>query len=350
MSVEKFKANWILLKSSNDDVVIPDIESAVLINLNNNPILVGGYEEEEITSESDEFEEDESEFLKSYIFSEGKWNRMVHKNVPSAEGSVATNISKSKAILHGGIDCDYETINSVYLMELSQNKLSITPVPPVNKDLSPPRRYRHSCCSTDHGVYIFGGRCDDTVFSSIHILTVTDSHCQSKELIPTTADVPFGRFNSSFVIGSSGSLYIFGGAYITPDGDQLSYSDLWEFTTETCTWRRIELASKISPRNGHLSYILQTTNLNEDMVVIICGAAGAASGGGSTGQYPRNPIVINTKSGSVTEVSLGTSSAPPPIDRYMPSGVYSSARQAMLVVGGTKRVSGTNDVFELRVE
>eukprot|EP01064_Diplonema_japonicum_P018661 TRINITY_DN27359_c0_g1_i1.p1 TRINITY_DN27359_c0_g1~~TRINITY_DN27359_c0_g1_i1.p1 ORF type:complete len:326 (+),score=65.79 TRINITY_DN27359_c0_g1_i1:57-1034(+) len=310
---------WKKWESTNSEL-IPEVESASVVCVEGVVVVVGGYQE------CDDDDDDE-EGLITYEYNNDKkmWSKKVFADVPHVEGCVAVLRDAGTALLHGGIDQDYEMRSDVY--EVKANPLRITKVADSGE---PPARGRHAGCCVDTTLYVFGGMHDASVHGDLNKMSV-DGAWEAVQCDVT----PPARYSSTMAHWDS-SLVLFGGAYL--DGaDQRSLADLWVHDIPSAMWRPINISC--SPRNGHVATLLPNTST----LLILSGAAGAASGGGSTGSYDDMPLLIDLSSGSV---SSQTTTGTHPIGRYLPAAAL-SPWGSYLIQGGTKRLPGSGDIYEL---
>uniref|UniRef100_A0A2P2KSE3 Uncharacterized protein n=1 Tax=Rhizophora mucronata TaxID=61149 RepID=A0A2P2KSE3_RHIMU len=92
-----------------------------------------------------------------------------------------------------------------------------------------PPRHRHAAAVDGSNIYVFGGLNNDTIFSSLHILS-TES-LQWKEVL-IGGEQPCARHSHAMVVYRS-KLFLFGGY----NGEK-ALGDLYSFDIQTCDWKK----------------------------------------------------------------------------------------------------------------
>ena len=365
---------------------MPHTESAALVEVAGLPVLVGGYFEgegdDDDCSGGDEDEADDSpQWLSVSRFRRGVWERRTVEGVPNVEGLAAVSFG-SFAVLHGGIDEDYETRGEAYALRWADAEGAAPsclplPLPPAARRV-PLARARHAACRAGaRSVAVFGGLDEsDGACATLHVLHVAagsddgDGDVWAAAAAAAAAAAsewrqlasgPPARYNSTLAAldADGGRLALLCGARAS-GADQVPLSDLWVYAAGADVWREVRLATP-SPRNGHVCAALPG-----GVLLAVCGGAGAGGGGGDDGAYDPRVLLVDAATGAVAFAAPGDNGVCP-VMRYMPCGYLAVASVAaagggavtveeacdggvvLKLAAGTKRVAGSNNVFELRM-
>ena len=301
-----------------------------MVVVDSTPILIGGYFEGEEDSD-DEQEDDECLSLATFTSSTSTWTRTRSPSVHNVEGAAAAGFG-AYALLHGGIDSDYDTVNATWKITLTEGTPNVECLACGGEA---PHRARHAGAALRDGTTfaVFGGLdADDTTTASLHYLRDT-------VWTPGPSGPP-ARYNALLADAPAG-LLLCGGAF--KEGcDTFSLGDLWVLAGGA--WREVVLSGVpkgLVERNGHVGCVLG------DVLVVACGAPGAAAGGGESGSYDPRVLLIRPETGVVKAV-LPAGNVP--VDRYMAAAcVWSKDSQSrgLAIATGTKRVPSSNNIFVL---
>eukprot|EP00755_Sulcionema_specki_P028334 Sspe_Gene.89664::Locus_61384_Transcript_1_1_Confidence_1.000_Length_1031::g.89664::m.89664 len=302
-------------------------EGGAMVVLHGLPLLIGGYQEQDIGDEvedEEEGEEEEEELLVLHLLRAEVWERHVAAGVPHLEGLSAVREGTDSALLYGGIDASYDLRSETYRLSLKEGSPCVEVVGTAGE--TPPPRTRHCAVLVQDAMYVYGGY-DDVALGDLYAL-----EGGRWKHVHTPVSPPH-RFSSSAAAGER-SFYIFGGAAFE-GGEQVSLSDCWEFQVGGGVWREIEVAPSPSPRNGHI------LACEGHLLVVFGGGPGAGSGGGLDGSYDNRIMIIDPARGEVRYVVCDG----PPEGRYMPSAAVHD--RVLHFHGGNRRNPGPSDLYTI---
>ncbi|KAJ9457484.1 hypothetical protein DIPPA_25283 [Diplonema papillatum] len=309
-------AQWVRKKSASNP--IPLTESAALVEVDGYPVVIGGYDEE--VADGDTEEDDTPPTLASYCWDEEAkaWVATRHPDVPRLEGLGCVAVARGTALLHGGLNVDYEATADVFKMSVERDesgnpRVVLDPVQ-VSGELQVARA-KHGVCGSDGGFAVFGGLDRELDESSDLYVFHCGQQPRWERLGAAAGDGPPARFNCSLAKAGQSFFVFAGGSNQT--GDLLSLADLWEFSPASSVWRAIAVAC--SPRNGHVSSVLPGTRI----LVTFGGACGASSGGGDTGSYDDRPLLVDLRTGA-SRALPNAAGCEHPVGLYMPAGAMST--------------------------